>query len=133
MEVSHADLSEVTGVILVEIGAVVVLTTRHTATTGVLPVLAHSSMTGGDVAAAVREVSVCIAFRDWSFTRGRVAQWRLLHVCWILRDILFPRLGCSGRDCGGFGAAMLLSRVLRISERWWMEVRIVRAKFNAAI
>ena len=54
MEEPHADLSEVTGVIFVEIGAVVVLTTGHTATTGMFSVLADSSMTGGDVAAAMR-------------------------------------------------------------------------------
>ena len=64
VEVSHADLSEVTWMVLVEIGAVVMLTTGHTTTTGVLSVLAHSSMTGGDVAAAVREMLVCIALRN---------------------------------------------------------------------
>ena len=53
VEVPHADLSEVTWMVLVEIRAVVMLATGHTATTGMLPVLAHSSMTGGDVAAAV--------------------------------------------------------------------------------
>ena len=56
MEVPHTDLSEVTGMIFVEIGAVVVLTTGHTATTGMLSVLADSSMTSGDVAAAMRHL-----------------------------------------------------------------------------
>jgi hypothetical protein len=53
VEVSHANLSEVTWMVLVEIGAVVMLATGHTATTGMLSVLADSSMTGGDVTAAV--------------------------------------------------------------------------------
>jgi hypothetical protein len=53
VEVPHANLSEITWMVLVEIGAVMVLATGHTATTGVLSVLADSSMTGGDVTAAV--------------------------------------------------------------------------------
>lgn len=40
VEVAHTDLSEVTGVVLVEVDALVVLTTSVTATGGVLPVLA---------------------------------------------------------------------------------------------
>ena len=51
---SHADLSEVTGVVLVDVGSVVVLTTGHTTTTGVLAVLANTTLTGRDVATAVK-------------------------------------------------------------------------------
>ena len=58
VEVSHTDFTEVTRMVLVEIGAVVMLATSQTATTGMLPVLAHSSMTGRDVAAAVNDVLV---------------------------------------------------------------------------
>jgi hypothetical protein len=46
VEVSHSDFTEVTWMILVEIGAVVMLATSHTATTGVLAVLAYTTMTG---------------------------------------------------------------------------------------
>lgn len=46
VEVSHTDLSEVTGVVFVEVGLVVVLTTGHTTTTGVLAVLANTTVTG---------------------------------------------------------------------------------------
>ena len=53
VEVSHTDLSEVTRVVLVEVCTVVVLTTGHTTTTGVLSVLANTTVTGRDVAAAV--------------------------------------------------------------------------------
>lgn len=67
VEVTHTDLSEVTGVVLVNVGAVVVLTTLdvllatsawlhrtdqtygHTTTTGMLPVLSDTSVTSGDV------------------------------------------------------------------------------------
>ena len=52
MEIPHADLSEVTGVVFVEVGPVVVLATSHTATTGVLAVLPNATITGGNVAAA---------------------------------------------------------------------------------
>jgi hypothetical protein len=36
VEISHTNLSEVTGMVSVEIGSVVMLTTSHTTTTGVL-------------------------------------------------------------------------------------------------
>jgi hypothetical protein len=36
VEAPHTDLTEVTRVVLVEVGSVVVLTTGHTTTTGVL-------------------------------------------------------------------------------------------------
>jgi hypothetical protein len=70
--VSHADLSEVTGMVLVtgrvlagrcprcreegrdgQVGSVVMLTTSHTATTRVLSVLANSTMAMGDMASPV--------------------------------------------------------------------------------
>ena len=53
VEIPHTDLTEVARVVFVEVGAVMVLATSHTATTGVLSVLAHPSMTGGDVASTV--------------------------------------------------------------------------------
>lgn len=54
VEVPHTDLTEVTGVVLVDVGAVVVLTTGHTATTRVLTVLANTTVTGGNMTAAVK-------------------------------------------------------------------------------
>lgn len=56
VEVPHTDFTKVTRVILVHVGSVVMLATGKTATTGVLPVLADTSMTGGDVTAAVANV-----------------------------------------------------------------------------
>jgi hypothetical protein len=55
VEVPHTDLTEVTGVVLVDVGTVVVLTTGHTTTTGALAVLADTTVTGGHMAAAGRE------------------------------------------------------------------------------
>lgn len=49
VEVPHTDLTEVTGMVPVKVRPVVVLTTSHTTTTRMLPVLAHSSVTGRDV------------------------------------------------------------------------------------
>jgi hypothetical protein len=46
VEVSHTDLTEVTRVVLVKVSSVVVLTTSHTPTTGVLSVLANTTVTG---------------------------------------------------------------------------------------
>lgn len=53
MEVPHTNLTEVTRVVLVDVGTVVVLTTGHTATTGRLAVLANTTFTGRDVAAVL--------------------------------------------------------------------------------
>lgn len=55
MEVPHAHFSEVTGMVLVEIRSVMVLTTSHTTSTRMLSVLANTSMTSGNMAAAVGE------------------------------------------------------------------------------
>lgn len=49
VEVSHTDLTEVTRVVLVQVGSVVVLTTSHTTSTGILSVLTDSTLTGRDV------------------------------------------------------------------------------------
>lgn len=54
MEVSHTDFTEVTRMVLVHVGTVVVLTTSKTTTTGMLSVLAYTTVTGRDVTAAVR-------------------------------------------------------------------------------
>ena len=50
VEVPHTNLTEVTRVVLVNVGTVVVLTTGHTATTGRLAVLADTTFTGRDMA-----------------------------------------------------------------------------------
>ena len=52
VEVAHAHFSKVSGMVLVDIRAVVMLATSHTSTTGMLAVLAYTTMTGGDMATA---------------------------------------------------------------------------------
>lgn len=65
--VAHAELTEVAGMVLVEVGAVVVLATGHTATTGVLAVLANATVTGLHMTAAERKgVSI--------FVQGAIIQ-----------------------------------------------------------
>ena len=61
VEVAHTDLSEVTRVVLVEVGTVVVLTTGHTTTTWMLPVLSDRTVTGRDVASP-REYVLAFSF-----------------------------------------------------------------------
>jgi len=58
VEPTHTDLTEPTGVELVEEDAVVVLTTSVTATTGVAAVLADTAMTSGDVATLLAGLQV---------------------------------------------------------------------------
>ena len=53
VEMAHPDLSEVPGMVPVEICAVVVLATGHTFTTGMLAVLADAAVAVGYVAPAV--------------------------------------------------------------------------------
>ena len=57
VEIPHSNLAEVARMIFVEVCPVMVLSTCHTTTTGMLAVLAYTSMTGGDMAAAIRRVS----------------------------------------------------------------------------
>ena len=66
MEIPHPHLPKVTGMILVEIRAVVVLSTRHTATTGMFSMFANTAMAGGDVTATKKEgeKSVSLAIRN---------------------------------------------------------------------
>ena len=52
LTVPHTNLTEVTRMVLVDVGPVVVLTTGHTTTTGMLPGLANTTVTGRDVATA---------------------------------------------------------------------------------
>lgn len=49
VEVAHTDLTEVTGVVTVKVGTVVVQTTSKTTTTGMLAVLADTTVTGRNV------------------------------------------------------------------------------------
>ena len=49
VEVPHTNFTEVSGMVFVEINAVVMLTTSVTATSRMLPVLANTAMTVGDV------------------------------------------------------------------------------------
>lgn len=55
VEIAHADFPKVTGMIFVEIGAMMMLPTGHTTTTGMFSMLAYSAVTGGDVAATARD------------------------------------------------------------------------------
>lgn len=69
VEVSHADLSKVTWMVLVEIGSVVMLTTSHTATSWMLAVLSNATVTGGNMAAA-REKKQMVSILMASFDDG---------------------------------------------------------------
>ena len=53
VEVSHTDLSEVTWMVLIHVGSVVMLSTCKTTSTGMLAVLSYTTVTGGNVSATV--------------------------------------------------------------------------------
>jgi hypothetical protein len=44
VEISHANFAEISGVIFIDVGSVMMLTTSHTTTTGVLSMLPYSTM-----------------------------------------------------------------------------------------
>jgi len=54
VEIPHANLPEVSRMVFVDICPVVVLSTCHTATTGMLAMLAYTAVAGGYVAATVK-------------------------------------------------------------------------------
>jgi len=54
VEIPHPNLSKVARVVFVEVRPVVVLSSCHTASTGIFSVLADTAVAGGDVAAAVK-------------------------------------------------------------------------------
>jgi len=54
VEVPHSHLSEVTWMVLVHVGSVMMLTTGQTSTTGMLPVLSNTTVTGRDMATAAQ-------------------------------------------------------------------------------
>jgi hypothetical protein len=66
VEVPHTDLSEVTWMVLVHVGSVVMLTTSKTTTTGMLAVLSYTSVSGRDMAAAMKMSVHCTT----KFSRG---------------------------------------------------------------
>ena len=60
VEVPHAHFSEVTRMVFVEIGSVMVLSTRHTTSTGMLSVFADAAVASGDVTATGKECMLAI-------------------------------------------------------------------------
>ena len=98
VKISHADLSEVTRMVLVEIRSVMMRSTGHTATTGMLPVLADTTSTGGDMTATVKK---WLVFAQIPFSLGET-----MIIAALRGDILFPRFAVSGRHCDKLGATM---------------------------
>lgn len=69
MEIPHADLPEITGMVFIDVCPMVVLSTCHTATAGMLSVLAYAAVAGGDVAATrimriESALSLCFGISD---------------------------------------------------------------------
>ena len=58
VEISHSDLAKVTGMVFIHIRSVMMLATSKTSTTGMLTVLAYTTVSGGDMAATMGRLSV---------------------------------------------------------------------------
>ena len=59
VKVPHAHFSEVTRMVFVQIGSVMVLSTRHTPSTGMLSVFANAAVASGDVTATGKD---CVSY-----------------------------------------------------------------------
>jgi len=70
VEISHANLPEVTRMVFVEIGSVMMLSTGHTTSTRMLSVFANTTMTCGDMATTVRK-ELLATFLDETVTASR--------------------------------------------------------------
>lgn len=53
MEIPHANFAEITGMVLVDVCSVMMLSTSHTTTTRMLSMLAYATMSGRDMATTV--------------------------------------------------------------------------------
>lgn len=84
---SHTNLTEVTRMVLVDVGSVVVLTTGHTTTTRMLSVLTDTTVTGRDVATAKKKkhVSLYITFRGIISVYDRGVCYRFGHRLLLIR------------------------------------------------
>ena len=60
VEVPHAHFSEVPRMVFVEICSVVVLSTRHTTSTGMLSVFANAAVASGDMTATGKEYVLAV-------------------------------------------------------------------------
>ena len=67
VEITHANLSEVTGMVLVKVDTVMMLATSVTATSGMLPVLADTAMTMGDMATHLPGLLFVGAHCGWKY------------------------------------------------------------------
>ena len=103
VEVSHTHFTEVTGMVLVHVRAVVVLTTGKTTTTRMLPGLANTTVTGRDVAATEEEELACRSCRCARVQcRTGCAVRNFAMGAWLVYvDVLLAGLSESGRHCEG--------------------------------
>ncbi len=101
VEISHANLPEISRVVFIKIRSVMMLTTRHTATARMLAMLADTTVAGRDVAATAiilvlaQEVRVLLQQGTGQGEAGRVRTWKK-----EIHNILLPRLRQSSRHCG---------------------------------
>jgi hypothetical protein len=76
VKVPHSNFAEVTWMVFVDIRSVMVLATCHTATTGMLAVLAYTTMTSRDMAATGEErCQRCPKFARSLRYGSRLLQW----------------------------------------------------------
>ena len=62
MKVPHSDFAKITRVVLVEICSVMMLSTSHTSSTGMLAMFPHTTVTSGDITATIGGVLAFIDF-----------------------------------------------------------------------
>lgn len=84
MEVPHAHFSEVTRMVFVEVGSVMMLSTRHTTSTRMLPVFTDAAVASGDVTATAKTLRISysrVSRLPKASNRIETAIWARLTAC----------------------------------------------------
>lgn len=101
MEISHAHFTEVTGMVFIEIGSVMVLSTGHTTSTGMLAMLAYTTVTSGHMATAGSGWKTLarrnVQRSSWGASReGRLTAFVSCSIAWALWRLIDVDAGVDG-------------------------------------
>ena len=100
MVMSHAHFPKITGMVFVDVGSKMMLTTRHTSSTGMLTMFTHAAVSGRDMSSTWRKMQALV-----EFCAGR-----------LVNDILLSSLGLSSRHLDGGLCRLIMDEF--IEDRW---------------
>lgn len=95
VEVTHTNLSEVTWMVLIHVGSVMMLTTSKTTTTRMLAVLSYTTFTGGNMTAATQRKILSASILSNPPTHHQQLRWGLIWARALNRIILSIEIAIS--------------------------------------